>query len=291
MLLEENILAPASTEPKELEDVLPEDATEHQQETFSSFCHSVFERLHKRADGKAIERHITYSAQDDDWEWVWERQTDLPAGDYQKRFDELRDYTSGQAENNMSLLDKSASDVAAKISHSGAFRGSLRSFRDFVTQMAEDYINSFPGEDNAGSNSAVHGKAKKCIKGEMSDPAQLLALFHRLEYRSGLMSLADIFVHISCGPPKGLPCAEWDPIYTSSLLKEFGFARKDFDHVRAEVGRRGLFPRPMESQGEPWPKPADFLTIALLCAKLDDKQIEQKLHDLSTCEILQATPI
>lgn len=78
---------------EDVEEILPENANEEQQKTFSSFCRSVFEYLFKKVDRKAAEHDITFSARDDEWGMVWTDRTGFPLADYCKRYDQLENYS------------------------------------------------------------------------------------------------------------------------------------------------------------------------------------------------------
>ena len=58
------------------------------------------------------------------------------------------------------------------------------SFRSVVINLARDYMVGHPGADNAGPNTAIHGAAKRAIRGDMNDVDQPMAPVRCLKYRN-----------------------------------------------------------------------------------------------------------
>ena len=51
-----------------------------------------------------------------------------------------------------------------------AFGGSAEAFASAVAAIAKDYMESYSGPDNSGSNTRIHGAAKLCISGKTKEP-------------------------------------------------------------------------------------------------------------------------
>ena len=91
-----------------------------------------------------------------------------------------------------------------------AFGESAKSFGSAVAAIAKDYIDSYPGPDNSGSNTGIDGAARLCISGKIEESRELLWLLHCLHYRSRPMALADIYtMQISPINSKIPGCTEW----------------------------------------------------------------------------------
>jgi hypothetical protein len=324
---------PSSVTSESADEILPEDASEDQDKTFSSFCHAIWTHLYSKVDRKAAVHGITFSAQDDDWEKYWAQRTGFPLADYKRRYDALNDYPVSFLENPLTNrdvdmshelegkdtickaeeqmrkfrmlrqeaekktlhqlgsdgvdaggsreIDTQPQSVSGKRKRLGHFEDGNFSYQRQVTQMAEDYMASFPGEDNQGPNTSVHGLAKSCLRGEVTDPDMLSSLFQQLEYRSNIMKLADRYVAFTgCKTPKIPSCVEWDRNCIYALAGRGELPKEFYDELRCRIYRMGLFPQPNELQGPSWPKGANYLAAALALAGLGERGADQALKEL-----------
>ncbi len=157
----------------------------------------------------------------------------------------------------------------------------LSAFRVKVAEIAKDYLNSYPGADNLRRNVVIHSAAKECIQGRIEDHGKLMWLMQCLEYRNGLVLLADQYVTLVCSSNFAI-CAEWRP---DTLPTQVAGIQPDVDAYNdliAQIHLYQLFPSPAlaEEQGFCWTKPRNYLAAAFLASDFNSDQAEQKLQEL-----------
>lgn len=163
------------------------------------------------------------------------------------------------------------------------FGGSAKSFGSAVAAIAKDYMDSYPGPDNSGSNIGIHGAAKSCISGKSGEPGELLWLLHCLHYRSKLMALADIYAMRISPPSSKIPnCAEWNSASVYSLYENGTITMMQYNNLRGRLGRLQLYPSPNDQQGPSWIKPVDYLAVTIISG-LGEEAVEQKIDTLRRC--------
>lgn len=164
-----------------------------------------------------------------------------------------------------------------------AFGGSAKTFGRAVAAIATDYMKSYPGPDNSGSNTGIHGAAKLCISGKTEEPRKLKWLLQCLHYRSRLMDLADIYASQISSNPKIPCCAEWDPASVYRLYENGTITITHHNKLRSRLDKLELFPSPNDQQGPSWPKPSDYLAATIMLSGLEEEAVEQKIELICHC--------
>lgn len=111
-----------------------------------------------------------------------------------------------------------------------------------------------------------------------TDPLKLENAFQQVRYRMEQMSTADTYLESMNVPrPKGLQCFEYN---TNAVNAEIPSNRHDklMSMVSAHTC---LFPRPIDRQGNNFPKGSLYLEVALHYSGLTLEVIQQKLGELA----------
>ena len=80
------------------------------------------------------------------------------------------------------------------------------------------------------------------------------------------------------------PCTEWgeESIWEPAALGKIDSAK--YDELRGRISRLSLFPEPSGEQGESWPKPENYLAVALLLSSRYTSLVMYKLDALVHCK-------
>lgn len=196
---------------------------------------------------------------------------------------ELPRYGYGSTSNANKSLETKKSSSTRKRTFETAFGGSAKTFGRAVAAIAKDYMKSYPGPDNSGSNTGIHGAAKLCISGKTEELRKLKWLLQCLHYRSRLMDLADIYASQISSSPKIPCCAEWDPASVYSLYENGTITITHHNKLRSRLDKLELFPSPNDQQGPSWPKPSDYLAATIMLSGLEGEAVEQKVELICHC--------
>ena len=267
---------------------IPRNLQPAQMESYAELTRVIHAVLFKRVDRYAYLHGIKFSAQEDDWEMAWSKRTGIPLSNFQQKMDNLLDYAP-QPEGPLGNVSSRNPDEPYEVdpdaakSHlrqtlgygefidwrelRGAFGGTVQTWKNYVTVLAKDYMGSFPGADNEGPNTGVHGRISSLLNdtGEIS-ANQLRDLQYLIGYRSSLMVTAEDYLACADIP---LPGGKRGHDFNERAWLEWAQARtlmQKYEQIFNVVRTAGLFPLPTSEQGPSWPKPVIYITAALVLA-------------------------
>lgn len=195
--------------------------------------------------------------------------------------------TSGSEEARGSVLGKRNASLIGKTGLSLRIRGSIKSYRSFVADAAQIYLNSRPGPPEAGDNLALNGLLESIINprpGDTITQEMLVRANLQLDYRLAIIDKADKYVEqMGLSEPWGQSCQEFeDEKYTSEHEHEGQWSeiKKNFYNLYSPT----LFPKPSLVAGRPFYKGSDYVIAAIdytvSAGKMDLRQCIQALNKL-----------
>ncbi|PGH18740.1 hypothetical protein AJ79_00153 [Helicocarpus griseus UAMH5409] len=231
----------------DLDDLLPEDATQEQKHALDELLQAVWKRFFYPNDSQLSLASngscIAFSAQDNGWDSFWRGN--------ERHYNALKDYPTPEPQ------DRQVIRIRATLP-----------FQRIVEQMAKEYFDSRPGSDVA-----FHKEIMDSITGPGKEFHSLQRPFAILAYRLNLIALADRYIALVCEGLNGYRCADWDdslvPIYLERKMVMY-------DRLRRQIYGMRLFPPPYKTQGKPWFKPANYLA-AILTWRSSNKEWAEKM--------------
>ncbi|KAL8820290.1 MAG: hypothetical protein Q9223_001456 [Gallowayella weberi] len=287
-----------------------EPPTTEQNETYSSFCKTVYESLLKDIDRRGNEHGISFSAQDDTWEMCWHARTGIPLAKYKERWDNLDDWEAdqtlhpGDPENRdphvtaeeraeyIRLRDATPQGQELARSHrprfpidgTGTILGkrnmseSLASLIATVKVLGRDYLDSYPGHTDTSEDGGMFALIVWICQDRPTNIEECQSAMSAIQYRMEQQSAADRYVEMmSLSLPLSQLCHEFDIRPVKDMEDR---ARYDelFDLVFARAG--ALFPRPTVAQGRPFYKGPFYLMAAIDCSDISLSEAATRLDEV-----------
>jgi hypothetical protein len=231
------------------------------------------------------EHKFSFAAQDDLWAEAWGKRTGLPLLNYKERWTNLPE----------------APPLKNVYPPAGPLAGSIMSkspgaLHNVVKVKAARYMNSKPGPDNGGGNTNCHPRFYRLIEGARFEFDQLYCLNEILDYRQGLIGLAEIYCYaLEIGVPEDRKVDQFDETewLRSYLREKNGMSAerskvatdllKRFDTIRGWVMQLRIFESPRHHQGYNYSKPTVYLAARLAESSMPIQHIHEKLEDLLQC--------
>jgi hypothetical protein len=254
--------------------------------TYVSLVNAVQDAM-KIADPSYWQAHgISFAAQDDKWDSAWRQRSGFPLLNYKHRWEQLRKVPIGEQ-----IYD---TDLESSFGFAGgSLKGSLKVRNNVIRERIFSYLNSFPGDDNSGSN-WVHTQLRRILKGEEVDDETLTFMDDVIGYRNSLLNLATDFVAIldlNFAPAKEFSVTKWlekNAMERGSKTLEVSTKGRldleEFKMVHKHIAETRLFGLPTLQQGPSYEKPKEYLAIALTSTNLSKEEIVAKIAKLRKCE-------
>jgi hypothetical protein len=163
-------------------------------------------------------------------------------------------------------------------------RENFQRFRTTVQDMAISYMDTNPNPDGAPPDKALLPQIHNFLSGKTDRWEYSYDLFNALTFRNAICKLADRYVILVAAAPNFVPCIYWEPAAAYSLGASYSW----YNSVWRKVYQMRLFPPPSPAgeQGYPWTKPGKFLAACLIFAGNDEEQINEKLDWLYAGEVI-----
>lgn len=241
--------------------------------TYINLCRTVHE-AYKESDQFYGIHGVSFAARDDMWESEWRMRSGFPLLDYQKKWEELRQVSPGQP----------ALDSAPTL----GFAGSIgKGFHNVVRAKARAYADSFPGADNLAPNLPLHYLVRQLLQGAQFSEDELMSVNDGLDYRLSALQLATqytAFLDLAFPDAASFDVEKWALQADNQRLELF---RK----VKRYNLEQKIFDRPIGDQGWRYPKPDQYLAIALIessrgyeeiCERIDQIKIRESNYHAPT---------
>jgi len=269
--------------------IQPQAPTATQTESFNEFARSIYDTL-LGIDRFGDDHHISFSAQDDDWETSWTGRTGIPLHHFADRWDQLETRISTAEPG--SLLDRSTrftgsgtsadtslslqefrslslSRVGSRNHLGGLFGGNSISQKRHVKHMAKALLQTCPGSWSGGYGPQYRTELRRFIESPDTDFGNTADIFHILKYRFDMLHYADVLVaKMNIPKPDSKYCFQfnWKEWYNRVL-----HARGDAaDTLCQKCFRRlldsAMFARPTKDQGKGFLIPQYYVTAAIVDA-------------------------
>ncbi|KAL3422275.1 hypothetical protein PVAG01_06431 [Phlyctema vagabunda] len=238
-----------------------------------------------KMERKLVKTHnFSFAAQDDLWAKVWGKRTELPLLNYQEKWESLPEVPL------FKNLYPSAGPLAGSV-----MSRSPTALHNIVRVKAASYMNSNPGSDTLGGNTACYFGIRRLTEGAFFDLAKLSQLNDTLDYRKSQIDLAvalcgDLDIEVSQDQQVDqFEQFEWSllqyerrdgsrvDIESSKAAAE---VLKRFDTIRGWLYDLEIFDSPLPGQGFHYNKPTVYLSAMLAESPLPVQQIRKKLEDL-----------
>jgi hypothetical protein len=258
-----------------IEDINMEEEEESQ--TYASLTEIIHHTLVKEVDTRQMNHALSFSAQDDLWETEWQIRQGFPLAEYESRWNVLRSVPAA---------------AASGPSQSGSIKLSSGIFthdqaKNAVMVKAVTYMNSFPGINEGGENTMLHGRIFRLFNGTYDSELDKLEL--AIEYRLNHMHLAtrygELFQNYLEKAGKSRvdlkPCHETDiQGFRTSLSRP---ERQKFAQIWDIALPSLLFEEPSnEWDGLPYSKGHSYLVMAIYKAGLSRSETETILEALKS---------
>ncbi|KAG8531756.1 uncharacterized protein KY384_003388 [Bacidia gigantensis] len=163
--------------------------------TFANLSRVIRETLIHDVASKTYQHQVRFAAQDDAWEDEWRARSGIPLVDFRHRWTSLQQVSGPNV-----WGDKSMKANAPK--HQDSTPGYYNckhelneaQARSIVADLAEAYMSSFPGRDEAGSNHTAHALAKQMISKEPMSNGEVRGVNNTLRHRMDKMKVATAIV-------------------------------------------------------------------------------------------------
>ncbi|EFX00194.1 hypothetical protein CMQ_7196 [Grosmannia clavigera kw1407] len=264
----------------------PETPTEEQTLSYNAFCHEVVDTLRTKTRF-SFAHHLTFSAQNDDWESAWMKRTGIPLAFFSDRWDKLVScpYSGAPSRldqdphNPMLSEDSATEDVIVRTG--GAYsditdRVTLAMLHSRAIDLAAAFLETCPGDDDKGYGPLFTGTLRGLICGDDNvPPAAEIICWIQFRWDFALMT-DDIVRQLRLPMPGGEPCLMWRSFeFLESLWKS---GRTDFQERHGEMFmsllRRGFITRGNEDQGPPFRRPAYYLAAAIVATNKSKEDCE-----------------
>ena len=212
-----------------------------------------------------------FSAQQDDWQTEYHTRSGIPITAFETKFQALQKYSSIPATSQQpsSGAEDAWSTIDARLG------SQPRSF--YIRSLAEQYLDSNPGDHTEPTNIGTHGLCLRCISGNPLSIDDEKTLTESLLWRQDMEILATDYIRLmELGPFQDFP--EWDK---DAWLKDEGLRKLD-QSIRSIFTEANYLPklRPVASlddEFDDWAKPGDYLAAACMKKGLDGHEIRAKL--------------
>lgn len=208
---------------------------------------------------------VSFAAGDDMWESEWRTRSGFPLLDYQKKWEELLQVSPNQP----------AFDSVPTL----GFAGSIgKGFYNVVRAKARAYADSFPGADNLAPNLPLHYSVRQLLQGAQFSENKLMSINDSLDYRLSALQLATqytTFLELAFPDAVSFDVEKWALQADNQRLELF---RK----VKRYNLNQKIFDRPIGDQGWRYPKPDQYLAIALIESSLIYEDICERIDQIKT---------
>jgi hypothetical protein len=239
---------------------------------------------------------IKFAAQNDVWDSEWKTVSGLPRVDYKAKWEMLRTIpidTANPLTNRApnGNFETASSMAALSLGESGSvtlgqeFRGS---FANIVREQAQQYLNSFPGNDASGCNSH-HAWFQRLIRGEKTDKEHLEYLSNVLCYRMSIMKWAtDLKDYLELPIDDGHHFDTWAweqrTLEGSNINGPDGSKAREnwkrYQDIREDILDAGILDSPAMAQGFFYSKPSEYLAIGFYESNRPKVQILNEIMKL-----------
>ncbi|KKZ67182.1 hypothetical protein EMCG_07127 [[Emmonsia] crescens] len=235
--------------------------------TYINLCSTVHQ-AYKESDPFYGIHGVSFAAQDDMWESEWRTRSGFPLLDYQKKWEELRQVSPGQP----------ALDSVPTL----GFAGSIgKGFHNVVRAKARAYADSFPGADNLAPNLPLHYSVRQLLVGAQFSEDELMSVNDRLDYRLSALQLATqytVFLDLAFPDAASFDVEKWALQADDQRLELF---RK----VKGYNLKQKIFDKPIGDQGWRYPKPDQYLAIALIESSLGYEDICERMDRIKILKL------
>ena len=220
---------------------------EGEDEAYEEFEECVFESLLENVDRRGFSHDLTFSAQNDAWEMHWSDRTGIPLADFKSRWDKFPHWP---ADETMLPGERQTSGLNG-LTPEAVFNK--------VTNLGQQYLESYKGNENTGHDGALHQLLYMIATRQETDPLQLENAYRQIRYRMELMSSADSYLKSMNVPPaKGLQCFEYDTNHVDDEVQ-----KPEYETFKNMIAAHPcLFPRPGRQQGHHFWKGSLYLLAA-----------------------------
>lgn len=238
--------------------------------TYAMLVSVIHETLTKEVDVRE-ENDISFSAKDDIWGMELRARTGFPLTNYREKWEALRPLKKGASNENVHSATIRFSDFITLSTPQAEYR---------IKHLAFDYLNSFPGPDDAAKNRRIHSQCRSLLKNEPLSNHDLENLAGALRYR--LETIVDQATEYKDRLGISLEdCRQVDTVvYKARNLKNYDVSNK-YRTILEMVYTHNLFDRPAEHEGMPYVKGHDYLVIVFLESGWTLEEIQDGLKSLA----------
>lgn len=196
------------------------------------------------------------------WGMEYRARTGFPLANYQEKWDALRPLKKGATNEKVHSAMIRFSDFVTLSTPQAEYR---------IKNLAFDYLNSFPGPDEAAKNRRVHGTCRRLLEDRALSNNDLEDLAGALRYR--LETIVDQATeyknrHVDTFAYKARISGNYDFYSKYGVIHEMVYSQK-------------LFDGPADHEGMPYIKGGDYLTIVFLESGWTLEQIQDGVEGLA----------
>lgn len=290
--------------------------------TFNNMCRQMVDNLGTRLTRFPMHHEFTFAAYNNEYGGAWSHVSAIPVTDFEARWNALEvappaapsmlDMDPGNplctndedGQHAQQALDSSATGSMRRHRpfslRPSLFGGTFRSQTRFIQQTVAHHLTTCKGDWDM----ALGGKHGRILRRYLCNPcpdkAATRQALHLVEWRSGMMELADTWVAVLQLPrPEGKrTCAHWDRRLELGgqgssahgrmrsifgLLREHGFVELIPETHECEFTTSGLF----SCGGIQFTRPRNYMAACMALAGLQDAEVVATLERCKT--ILQAS--
>ncbi|MDI1493009.1 MAG: hypothetical protein OHK93_004793 [Ramalina farinacea] len=239
---------------------------EGEDEAYEELEECVFESLLENVERQGFLHALTFSAKNDAWEMQWSHRTGIPLAHFKSRWDELLNWPTDET-------------VLPEGRQTSGLNGlTPEAVFNKVTNLSQQYLESYKGNENTGHDGALHQLLYMIASRRETDPLQLENAYRQIRYRMELMSSADSYLKsINVPPPKGLQCFEYDTNHVDDEVP-----KSEYETFKNMIAAHPcLFPRPGRQQGHHFWKGSLYLLAAFHYAGLSKEEAQHKIDQLA----------
>ena len=250
--------------------------------TYVALCKSVHESMVEVEPTYWYSHYISFSAQDDKWASEWRTRSGFPLLNYRERWEALRRIAPG----------KEVIPPAQSKSRTGGGSLSARQLNGIIRNKALAYMNSSPGDNNAGGNSC-HRQFNSLINNQKQfSDMQLHYLSDILDCRMDMMDVATQFAtYMDLDFPEalGYDTKMWLERTSTGMMslntnspnrsKTVQDLLQCYTKIHEYIMEVRLFDLSTREQGPGYAKPKEYLAIALAEADLTWEETKRRINN------------
>ena len=237
--------------------------------TYAALVRKIHDTLTKEVDVRE-DNYISFSAKDDLWDSEWRMRSGFPLTDYKAKWESLQAVPNSDTTETTQVGSIRLSDTVSLNTPQAEYR---------LKRLANEYLLSYPGPDEAAKNHHVHNNSKRLLKGGQLSKYDLETLAGALRYRmNSIMARATEYKDRLGIAFKD--CRNTDVSgYFTTIAKDGPKHERWNDIYHMAVPRR-LFEIPLAHEGLPYDKGNKYLVMVLTESDWSREKVEAALNEL-----------